>query len=349
MRVPFLYRTKTAVALVAVLTLGTAVAADLRERAQTHFQPIPAASPPIEGNTITPEKIELGRMLFFEPRLSLSGTISCNTCHNLALGGSDNLPTSVGHAWTKGPRNTPSIFNVVLNPTLLWEGRDHNLGEQAKIPATAQDKMHSSQKRVEAVLKASPEYVEHFGKAFPEEAQPVSFDNMGKALEAFEATLLTPGSRFDRWLAGDDQALNDQEIHGLALFLDKECVDCHNGANLGGNDYHPFGVVERLGASLLPPNDKGRFEVTKTATDKYVFRASPLRNVALTAPYFHSGQVWSLKQAVAIMGAFQLGISLNDEEEEAITAFLRTLTGELPRVEYPILPPSTRETPRPEP
>jgi len=344
-----LYKTRTAIALATVLALGTATAADLRERAKEHFQPIPDAPPPIEGNPITPEKIELGRMLFFEPRISQSGAISCNTCHNLGLSGSDYQSTALGHAWMKGPRNTPTVFNSVLNPALLWDGSCQDLGRQVKRVMSAKDKMHSSEELVERVLNSIPEYVDHFAKAFPDAQRPVSFDNMGQALEAFEATLLTPGSRFDRWLDGDDQALNEQETRGLALFIDKECVKCHSGVNLGGDDHYPFGVVERLGADLLPRGDKGRFEVTKTASDKYVFRASPLRNVALTAPYFHSGQVWSLKQAVAIMGAFQLGISLDDAEEEAITAFLRSLTGELPKVEYPLLPASTWETPRPKP
>ena len=136
---------------------------------------------------------------------------------------------------------------------------------------------------------------------------------------------------------------------GLDLFINKGCAACHSGMNLGGQNYYPFGVVEKPGSHILPRDDKGRFAVTKTATDEYVFRASPLRNVALTAPYFHSGEVWDLEQAVAIMGSSQLGQELNDGEIKAITAFLRTLTGDQPKIDYPILPPSTNSTPRPRP
>jgi cytochrome c peroxidase len=192
-----------------------------------------------------------------------------------------------------------------------------------------------------------PGYVDQFKKAFPQEVSPVTFDNVAKALEAFEATLITPGSHFDQFLEGDANALNTQEKEGLKLFMDKGCSACHNGINVGGMAYFPFGVVEKPGADVLPPNDKGRFAVTKTASDEYVFRASPLRNVALRAPYFHSGQVWSLKQAVAIMGASQLGQNLTDQDENAIVAFLQTLTGEQPRVELPVLPPRTDATPQP--
>ena len=175
----------------------------------------------------------------------------------------------------------------------------------------------------------------------------MTFDNVAKALEAFEATLITPGSHFDQFLEGDANALNTQEKEGLKLFMDKGCSVCHNGINVGGRAYFPFGVVEKPGADILPPNDKGRFAVTKTASDEYVFRAGPLRNVALRAPYFHSGQVWSLKQAVGIMGASQLGEKLSDQDEDAIVAFLQTLTGELPRIELPILPLRTDATPQP--
>jgi cytochrome c peroxidase len=192
-----------------------------------------------------------------------------------------------------------------------------------------------------------PEYVELFKKAFPNEASPVTFDNFAKAIEAFEATLITPASRFDQYLEGNGNALNAQEKSGLALFLDKGCASCHNGINIGGQAYFPFGVIEKPGADVLPAGDKGRFAVTKTATDEYVFRAAPLRNVALRAPYFHSGEVWSLKQAVGIMGAAQLGAKLTDKEEDDIVAFLHTLTGELPRIEYPVLPVRTDTTPLP--
>src|SRR5208283_5274159 len=181
------------------------------------------------------------------------------------------------------------------------------------------------------------------------ENSPVTFDNFAKALEAFEATLITPASPFDQFLEGDSNALSAQEKTGLTLFMEKGCVACHNGVNVGGQGYFPFGVVENPGAEVLPPDDKGRFDVSRTPSDEYVFRAAPLRNVALRAPYFHSGQVWSLKQAVGIMGQVQLGQRLTDKEEDSIVAFLQTLTGEKPKIDLPSLPPRTDATPRPKP
>ena len=186
-----------------------------------------------------------------------------------------------------------------------------------------------------------------FQKAFPNEPSPVTFDNFAKAVEAFEATLITPASKFDQYLEGDENALNEQEKSGLKLFMAKGCVACHNGINVGGQGYFPFGVVENPGAEVLPSTDKGRFNVSKTASDEYVFRAAPLRNVALRAPYFHSGQVWSLKQAVGVMGSSQLGAKLTDKEEDDIVAFLDTLTGERRTSQYPVLPMRTDSTPAP--
>jgi len=209
--------------------------------------------------------------------------------------------------------------------------------------------MANTPQKVVATLRSMPLYRQWFAAAFPGEEEPVTFDNVAKAIEAFEATLITPASPFDRWLEGDDNALTPAQKKGLALFIDKGCAACHSGINLGGDGYYPFGVVEKPGAEILPPDDKGRFEVTKTADDQYVYRAAPLRNIALTAPYFHSGKVWDLKQAVAIMGTAQLGTELNEEEVEAIATFLESLTGEMPRVEYPVLPPETSSTPRPDP
>jgi cytochrome c peroxidase len=320
---------------------------DLMQAAQQRFKPIPSAVPTVKGNTITHEKIELGKMLFFDPRLSSSQIISCNSCHNLSTGGVDAGPTSIGHAWQKGPRRAPTVFNAVFNIAQFWDGRAEDLKAQAKGPIQASVEMNATPGLVEMTLSSMPGYVEEFKKAFPNEASPVTFDNVTKAIEAFEATLITPGSRFDQFLEGDTNALSVAEKEGLKLFMDKGCSACHNGINVGGRAYFPFGVVEKPGADILPPNDKGRFAVTKTASDEYVFRAGPLRNVALRAPYFHSGQVWSLKQAVGIMGASQLGQKLTEQEEDAIVAFLQTLTGEQPRIELPVLPPRTDATPLP--
>ena len=319
----------------------------LRTTAQALFQPVPASVGQARGEAITAEQVELGQWLFFDPRLSRSHVISCNTCHNVGTGGADNVPTSIGHGWQKGPRNSPTVLNAVFNIAQFWDGRAADLKEQAKGPVQASVEMNNTPDRVEATLRSMPGYVQAFGRAFPGEREPGSFENMARAIEAFESTLTTPDSRFDRFLAGQD-SLDADELRGLSLFVDKGCIACHAGTNLGGQAYHPFGVVERPGADILPSTDKGRFAVTQTASDEYVFRAAPLRNVALTAPYFHSGQVWDLRQAVAIMGNSQLGQELDAGEVEAITRFLHTLTGRQPRVEHPVLPASTAATPRPE-
>jgi len=175
----------------------------------------------------------------------------------------------------------------------------------------------------------------------------VTFDNMAKAIEVFEATLITPGSRFDKFLAGDAQALNAQGKQGLKTFMDKGCVACHNGINVGGQAYFPFGLVEKPRSDILPANDKGRFAVTRSPNDEYVFRAAPLRNVALRAPYFHTGQVWNLTEAVDIMSTDQLGQKLTDADKAVIVAFLGTLTGVQPQVQLPVLPVRTNATSKP--
>jgi len=337
-----------ALALALGISAGQTLADDLAERARSLFKAVPQSPPVIDGNDITEEKVALGRMLFFEPRLSSSHLISCNTCHNVGMGGHDYLQTSIGHGWQKGPRNSPTVFNAVFNSAQFWDGRAADLAEQAKGPVQAGVEMNSTPERVVATLNSMPDYVERFRDVFPGQSDSVTFDNMATAIEAFEATLITPGASFDRYLQGDVDALDDSEKRGLVLFIDKGCAACHSGTNLGGQGYYPFGLVKKPGADILPVGDKGRFEVTRTASDEYVFRAAPLRNIALTAPYFHSGGVWSLEAAVAVMGASQLGTELSEEDVSFIVAFLKTLTGEIPDIQYPLLPPSTDTTPKPE-
>ncbi|WP_425328365.1 cytochrome-c peroxidase [Pseudomonas nitroreducens] len=330
--------------LLAVSTAAAHANADaLRDQANSIFKPIPEQP----SDKLDPNQIDLGRQLFFEPRLSASHVISCNTCHNIGTGGADNVPASSGHAWQKGARNSPTVFNAVFNVAQFWDGRAKDLEEQAKGPVQNPVEMHNTPKNVEATLQSMPEYVAAFGKAFPGDKQAVSFDNMARALQAFESTLITPNSRFDLYLKGDETALDAKEKKGLQTFMSAGCISCHNGVNLGGQAYFPFGLVKKPDGKILPTGDLGRFEVTKTQNDQYVFRAAPLRNIALTAPYFHSGQVWNLEEAVAIMGTAQLGKQLNAEEVGDIVAFLKTATGKQPKVEYPLLPPSTATTPKP--
>jgi cytochrome c peroxidase len=328
--------------------LPSAFAADpLLEKARKSFEPIPANPPVLEGNPTSPEKVELGKMLFFDPRLSASWLISCNTCHNVGLGGVDLLETSIGHGWQQGPRNSPTVLNAVFNVAQLWDGRAKDLMEQAQGPIQAAVEMNSTPARTVETLHSIPQYVDRFKGAFPGESEPVTYENMARAIEAFESTLLTPWSKFDRFLRGNEQALAGEERKGLELFLDKGCVACHQGVNVGGTGYFPFGVVEKPGAEILPPNDKGRFAVTRTASDEYKFKSPSLRNIELTPPYFHSGRVWTLEQAVGVMGSSQLGAELSDAESDAIVAFLKTLTGEQPQIDYPVLPPHTKSTPPP--
>ena len=323
-----------------------AAASELRERAQELFSPLPSTIPALNDNVITEEKIDLGKALFFDPRMSASGVFSCNSCHNLATGGDDNMETSIGHAWQKGPRNSPTVLNAVFNEAQFWDGRAADLAEQAKGPVQAGVEMANTPDNVVATLMSMPQYIDWFTASFPGEENPVSFDNFAKAIEAYEATLITPAP-FDAFLNGDEAALNEDQKAGLTLFMDKGCSSCHNGINLGGNGYYPFGLIEKPGADVLPPDDRGRFAVTETADDSYVFRAAPLRNIDQTAPYFHSGKVWDLKVAVQIMGTSQLGEEINDAEADQIVAFLGALTGKMPDVTYPVLPAETLKTPRP--
>lgn len=340
---------KLASLLFAIALAPAAPAQDaLMKQAQSAFRPVPASAPELKGNPTNPAKVELGKMLFFDPRLSASWLISCNTCHNVGLGGVDLLETSIGHGWQKGPRNSPTVLNAVFNMAQFWDGRAKDLKEQAMGPVQAAVEMNSTPNRTVKTLQSIPGYVDQFRRAFPGQSNPVTFENMARAIEAFEATLITPDAPFDKYLRGDASALNGTETEGLRVFMAKGCRSCHGGVNLGGQGYFPFGVVAKPGAEVLPPSDKGRFTVTKTASDEYVFKSPSLRNITLTAPYFHSGKVWDLREAVAIMGSSQLGATLTDAETDAIVAFLQTLTGRQPDVTYPVLPVHTASTPLPE-
>ena len=344
---------KTLGVLLTILAAGIAApapAADaLLARAQALFQPIPATPPALAGNAATVAKVDLGRMLFFDPRLSASHAISCNSCHNVGLGGVDAEETSIGHNWQRGNRNAPTVFNAVFNTAQFWDGRAKDLEEQAGGPLVNPVEMASPKEHVINQLAAIPGYLAAFRTAFPADADPLTLANAQKAIAVFEATLTTPNAPFDRYLRGNAAALSAAQQHGLQLFIDKGCAACHNGVNVGGAMYAPFGVVENPGSELLPPDDKGRFAVTRTVSDQYVFRVPTLRNITLTAPYFHTGRSWDLGQAVAVMGSSQLGAQLDDQEIALIVDFLGSLTGDQPRIVYPQLPPSIAATPQPRP
>ncbi|MGB4858303.1 MAG: cytochrome-c peroxidase [Dokdonella sp.] len=336
--------------VIGCLTTGPAWSqTELIKQAQGLFKPIPAAAPALPGNAATPTKVDLGKMLYFEPRLSESHSITCNSCHMVGMGGVDLQETSLGHRWQHGGRNSPTVYNAVFNVAQFWDGRAADLEQQAGGPLLNSVEMGTTEAHVVEQLKGIPGYAALFSKAFPGVADPITFDNVRKAIALFEATLITPNAPFDRYLKGDEKALDAKQKEGLTLFINKGCAACHNGINVGGGMYSAFGVVERPGADILPLGDKGRFEVTKTVSDEYVFRVPQLRNIALTAPYFHTGRVWDLRQAIAIMGSSQLGAKLSDDDVNLIETFLGSLTGDQPKVTLPILPPTVATTPRPKP
>ncbi|MCF6147473.1 MAG: cytochrome-c peroxidase [Candidatus Kuenenia sp.] len=286
-------------------------------------------------------KTELGKKLFFEPRLSKSGWITCNSCHNLSTGGADNLPTSIGHKWMLGPINSPTVLNSKFNLAQFWDGRAKDLKEQAKGPIANPMEMASNHDLAVEVLQSIPEYVQWFKKVYGEEK--ITIDNVADAIAAFEETLVTPNSRFDLWLRGYDR-ISEVEEEGYILFKGKGCIGCHNGFGVGGNAFRKFGIAK--------PYDKdtqtlGRYNVTKEEKDKYVFKVPLLRNIELTAPYFHDASTWNLSEAVNVMAEYQLGTKLTEDETNKIVAFLKTLTGDQPEIIFPVLPPSNASTPKP--
>jgi cytochrome c peroxidase len=324
-------------------TLSLALVAAMAGSAAAAASPEPIQ--PIEPAKVrNPALVELGKKLYFDTRLSKSGFISCNSCHNLSMGGTDNLKTSIGHNWQKGPINAPTVLNSSLNLAQFWDGRAADLKAQAGGPIANPGEMASNHALAVEVLQSIPGYVAEFKAAFGSET--VGIEEVTKAIAAFEETLVTPNSRFDKWLKGDRKALSKDEQAGYALFKDSGCTACHNGAAVGGNSFQKMGVVEPYKATSPA---EGRVAVTKDEADRFNFKVPTLRNVELTYPYFHDGEAATLKQAVDTMGRIQLGRQFTEEENRKIVAFLKTLTGEQPSFKLPILPPSSDATPRPEP
>lgn len=322
--------------------------AELLRQAQFRFDPIPHEPPSYPENKLTEKKVALGKMLFFDPRMSSSQIVSCNTCHNLALGGVDLNKTSIGHRWQSSSRNSPTVLNSVFNIAHFWDGRARTLAEQAGGPLLGSVEMASSNLHVCQVLSSIPAYVKAFDEAFPDNDEPICFGNAKKALEAFEITLLTPDAPFDQFLRGDLKALDNTTKKGLHLFINKGCADCHMSMNIGGNGYYVFGVKSKPAPRYLPPDDHGRRTIFPGIEEDYVFKAPSLRNVGLTAPYFHSGSAGTLTESVEVMARSQLGIEIEDRDNAAIVAFLQSLSGRQPEITYPILPTSTPQTPHPE-
>lgn len=291
-----------------------------------------------------PNLVELGKKLYFDPRLSKSGFISCNSCHNLSMGGTDNLRTSIGHNWTQGPINAPTVLNSSLNLAQFWDGRAADLKAQAGGPIANPGEMASSHALAVDVLQSIPAYVNEFKKTFGKEK--ITIEEVTLAIAAFEETLVTPNSRFDRYLKGDKSAINKTELAGYNLFKSSGCIACHNGQNIGGNSFQKMGIVEPYKANSPA---EGRVAYSKDEVDRFKFKVPTLRNVELTYPYFHDGAANTLKEAVDTMGRVQLGRKFTDEENAQIVAFLKTLTGDQPSFKLPQIPPSSDTTPRPQP
>ncbi len=339
-------------AALAVLVAGGLIAAEgetaapsagdkLWQRATMLFKPLPPAVPNPDNPT-TAAKIELGKMLYFDTKLSQAGNISCNSCHSLATFGVDNLPTSPGDGGERGGRNSPTVLNAALHVAQFWDGRAEDVEAQAGMPVLNPIEMAiPSREFLVDRLSEYPDYERSFAKAFPGDEGGLTYRNIQLALAAFERTLLTPAP-LDLYLLGDREALTAQAKEGMKIFMGYGCTSCHNGVTLGGHMFRKFGLSEDYWVHTKSPKaDSGRFEVTGKAEDKYVFKVASLRNVAKTWPYFHDGSVETLDQAIRVMVEVQIGVEMADEDVTNLMAFLESLTGEMPEV--------ARTAPQPEP
>ncbi len=325
-------------ALAAALIVVSIQAFGAAAQAGEPIQPIRPAS--VKNKAM----VDLGKKLFFDPRLSKSGFISCNSCHNLSMGGTDNLQTSIGDHWQQGPINAPTVLNSNMNLAQFWDGRAKDLKEQAGGPIANPGEMAFTHELAVEVLHSIPQYRAEFRRVFG--SDDIKIGMVTDAIAAFEETLVTPDSRFDKWLKGDKKALNGTELAGYRLFKESGCVGCHNGTAVGGGSFQKFGLFETYKTASKA---EGRIAVTRQEADRMTFKVPVLRNVELTYPYFHDGAAWTLEEAVDTMGRLQLGRSFSKDEIGKIVAFLKTLTGKQPDFKLPILPPSTDKTPRPRP
>jgi cytochrome c peroxidase len=333
------------IALLSTLTVASLMASTLADQAQkAGLTPIPESQSALlklidnPKNPITNEKVELGKKLYFDPRLSKSSLISCNTCHNLAEGGDDGVSAAIGHKWTANPHhlNSPTVYNAVFFSSQFWDGRDPDLEKQAQGPIQAHPEMAATPDHVVSTVTSMPEYVKEFKMAYGKDVK-IDFEKVTDTIATFERTLVTP-SRYDDFLNGCPSALNKQEKEGLKTFIDKGCASCHNGVALGG-EMQGFALTGKYKHA-----DIGDFKGDKNS----MVKTPTLRNITQTAPYFHNGAIWSLKEAISEMGKIQLGINLTDKEVASIETFLKALDGRKPQIIYPQLPSSTEKTPKPD-
>ncbi|HVC92906.1 MAG TPA: cytochrome c peroxidase [Pirellulales bacterium] len=334
-------------ALAAFLFSGTLFAkpaeddAKLLKKAREVFEPLPKDAATGEFPVST-DRVNLGRMLFFDPRISIDGSGSCLHCHQPALYGADALPKSRGVHDQVAPRNAPTVLNAGLQFKIHWDGVFENVEEQATKALLGPGFGNPDHTAAMARVKAIPGYSEMFQKAFPGESDSMTAHNWGKAIGAYERTLVTP-SRFDEYLGGESDALSAVERRGLSTFIDTGCAQCHDGPAIGGGRFEKFGVVNdywnETGSKEI---DQGRFKITNDSADLYQFKVAGLRNVAMTPPYFHDGSVGTLTEAVRIMAKVQLGTDISENDTSDVVAFLRSLTGKLPDdfASAPVLPPA---------
>jgi cytochrome c peroxidase len=318
--------------------------AQVNDEALKLFAPLPAVmdSP---DNVVTDAKVKLGRVLYYDPRLSASQKISCNTCHPLDAYGAESTRVSTGHKNQKGSRNAPTVYNAAGHFVQFWDGRASTIEEQAKGPIENPVEMAMpSDAAAVQVLQSMPEYVALFQQAFPKDKDPITYNNMALAIGAFERGLLTP-SRWDAFLEGNQSALTDAEKSGFNTFAATGCQWCHYGPYVGGSAYQKLGVMKPWPRQT----DQGRYQVTKEEVDKMVFKVPSLRNIKKTGPYFHDGSVPTLDQAIRDMAVHQRGVKLTDAQVKSIETWMGSLTGQVPMsyIKLPELPKSTSQTPRP--
>jgi len=274
------------------------------------------------------QKAKLGKLLYFDTRLSADKKVSCASCHSFEEGGANHKQFSIGvFKRVDSPMNSPTVYNAVFNCWQFWNGRAKTLAEQAGMAIMDEKEMGMNPKKLEKVVNSIPEYKLMFKEIY--NTDYISFANVCDAIAEFEKALVTLNSRFDRYLKGDKEALNSQEKRGYVLFKSYGCITCHNGKNFGGNSFQKLGIFAQY---IKVPRGRDRYEVTHNPADKYVYKVPTLRNIALTAPYFHYGNVKTLEEAVLLMGKLNLGIKIPKKDIKDIVAFLKTLTGETPEI-----------------
>lgn len=334
----------TTIAIATLLTSSLVASSLTSDAKKAGLKPIPNSDTELlklidnPKNPITTEKVELGKKLYFDPRLSKSGFISCNSCHNLSEGGDDGLSAAIGHKWTVNPHNlnSPTVYNAVFFDSQFWDGRDPDLEKQAQGPIQAAPEMAATKEHVVNTVTSIPEYITEFKTAYGDDVK-INFEKITDTIATFERTLVTP-SAFDDYLNGNSNAMTDTQKDGLKTFIDNGCATCHTGVGIGGS-MSAFNIT-----NTYKYQDVGDFKGDKNG----MVKVPTLRNITQTAPYFHNGQIWTLQEAIKEMGRIQLGKNISDKEASSIEEFLKALDGRKASITIPNLPASTSKTPKPD-